>query len=191
LEEVFVTARKRDEGAQTVPLSMAALSADTLDQRNVREIQDLNVVVPGFRFGSEGGKSTNNIIMRGLSRIPLGEGVPAVVTYFANVALPGSGANIPTFDIANIQVLKGPQGTLFGRNTLGGAVVIAPEAPAYEFGGYVRGAFGTKDYRSYEGAVNVPIVEDKVALRVAGQVRRQDGLAKNLSGGRDFDDIDQ
>ena len=58
LEEVFVTARKRDEGAQTVPVAMVALSADTLDQRNVRDIQDLNVVVPGFRFGSEGGLST-------------------------------------------------------------------------------------------------------------------------------------
>src|SRR5690606_1726312 len=167
------------------------LSAETLDQRSVRDIQDLNVVVPGFRFGSEGGKATNNVIMRGLSRIPLGDGVPAVVTYFANVALPGAGSNIATYDIANMQVLKGPQGTLFGRNTLGGAVVITPEAPGYEFGGYIRGAYGTKDYRSVEGAVNVPVVEDKVALRVAGQVRRQDGLAKNLSGGRDFDDIDQ
>src|SRR5690606_33286741 len=129
LEEVFVTARKRDEGAQTVPGSLAALSAETLDQRSVRDIQDLNVVVPGFRFGSEGGKATNNVIMRGLSRIPLGDGVPAVVTYFANVALPGAGSNIATYDIANMQVLKGPQGTLFGRNTLGGAVAITPEAP--------------------------------------------------------------
>src|SRR5690606_27196662 len=127
LEQVFVTARKRDEGVQAVPISIAALSADMLAERNVSELQDMNVVVPGFRLGSEGGKGNTNIILRGLSKIPLGEGIPAVVTYFANVALPARGGNIPAYDIANIQVLKGPQGTLFGRNTLGGAVVIAPE----------------------------------------------------------------
>jgi iron complex outermembrane receptor protein len=191
LEQVFVTARKRDEGVQAVPISIAALSSDVLAERGVHEIQDLNSVVPGFRFGSQGGKGNNDIILRGLSKIPLGEGIPSVVTYFANVALPARGGNIPTYDIANIQVLKGPQGTLFGRNTLGGAVVIAPEAPNYELGGYVKGAYGTKDYRNLEGAVNLPIVEDKVALRVAGQIRRQDGMNKNLSGGPDFDNVHQ
>src|SRR5690606_18791313 len=193
IEEVFVTARKRDEGVQTVPLAISALSSDLLEQRNVRQIEDLNAVVPGFRFGAEGGKANNNIMMRGLSKIPLGEGVPAVVTYFANIALPGTGANIPTYDIANIQVLKGPQGTLFGRNTLGGAVVIAPELPSLsgEVSGYVRGGLGNKDFRSLEGAVNVPVIEDKLAIRLAGQVRRGDGLNKNLSGGQDFDDIHQ
>src|SRR5690606_22640021 len=129
---------------------------------NVRQIEDLNAVVPGFRFGAEGGKANNNIMMRGLSKIPLGEGVPAVVTYFANIALPGTGANIPTYDIANIQVLKGPQGTLFGRNTLGGAVVITPELPSLsgDSSGYIRGDSGTKDYRSFEGAVHVLIIEE-------------------------------
>ncbi|MDB6060349.1 MAG: TonB-dependent receptor [Verrucomicrobiaceae bacterium] len=191
LEEVFVTARKRDEGAQAVPLSMSALSAEALEQRNVREVQDLNTVVPGFRFGGEGGKTNNNIMMRGLSKIPLGDGMPAVVTYFANVAQPAAGGNIPTYDIANIQVLKGPQGTLFGRNALGGAVVITPEAPNYDWSGYVRGGYGTKDLRTLEGAVNVPLIDNKLALRIAGQMRRQDGLTKNLSGGPDFDDIHQ
>src|SRR5690606_22682176 len=76
-------------------------------------------------------------------------------------------------------------------NTLGGAVVIAPEAPNYEVGGYLKGAYGTKSYRNVEGAINLPIVDDKVALRIAGQIRRQDGLNKNLSGGPDFDNIHQ
>ncbi|MDB6063631.1 MAG: TonB-dependent receptor [Verrucomicrobiaceae bacterium] len=192
LEEVFVTARKRDEGVQTVPLSISALSSEALEQRNVRQVEDLNTVVPGFRFGAEGGKANNNIMMRGLSKIPLGEGVPAVVTYFANIGLPPTGGNVPTYDIANIQVLKGPQGTLFGRNTLGGAVVITPVLPELDkVSGYLRGAYGTKDYRSVEGAVSLPIIEDKLAVRIAGQVRRGDGLNKNLSGGADFDNIHQ
>ncbi|MDB6062728.1 MAG: TonB-dependent receptor [Verrucomicrobiaceae bacterium] len=191
LEEVFVTARKRDEGVQTVPVSIAALSSELLDQRNVHEVQDLNSVVPGFHFGAEGGKGNTQVILRGLSKIPLGEGVPAVVTYFGNIALPAHGGNTPTYDIANIQVLKGPQGTLFGRNTLGGAVVITPVAPDYQVDGYIKGDYGTKNYRSVEGAVNVPIVDEKVALRVAGEVRRQDGLDKNLSGGPDFNNLHQ
>lgn len=191
LEEVFVTARKRDEGVQAVPISIAALSSDALSQHGVVEEQDLNTAVPGFRFGAQGGKGNTDVILRGLSKIPIGEGMPAVVTYFANVALPGRGGNIPMYDIANIQVLKGPQGTLFGRNTLGGAVVIAPVAPTYELGGYVKGAYGTADNRLLEGALNVPLVEEKVALRVSGQIRRQDGLSKNLSGGPDMQDTHQ
>src|SRR3546814_16257243 len=71
-------------------------------------------------------------------------------------------------------VLKGPQGTLFGKNTLGGAVVIASQEPTYNFGGYVQGIYGRYDRRELEGAVTVPIVDGKVALRVAGQIRRQD-----------------
>ena len=191
LEEVIVTARKRDEGSQTVPIAMVALSSDVLSQRGVTDLEGLNSVVPGFHFGEQGGKGNTDVILRGLSKIPLGEGVPSVVTYFANVALPPHGGNVPTYDIANIQVLKGPQGTLFGRNTLGGAVVIAPVAPTYELGGYLKGDYGTKDYRNLEGAINVPIVEDKVALRVAGKVVRQDGLVKNLTGGPDSDDTHQ
>lgn len=89
-----------------------------------------------------------------------------------------------------MQVLKGPQGTLFGRNTLGGAVVVTPEAPTYEVGGYIKGDYGIANYRAVEGALNMPIVDEKVALRIAGQLRRQDPLVKNLTG-PDVDDTHQ
>lgn len=189
--DIVVTARRREENAQTVPVSIAAFSGDTLAQRSVREIQDLNSITPGFRFGSEGGKNGNQLILRGLAKVSLGEGVPAVVSYFADVPLVGDGVNVPTYDLGSIQVLKGPQGTLFGRNTLGGALLIKPEAPGFAFGGYVRADYGRFDYRAVEGAINIPIVADKVALRIAGQVRRQDGTIRNLNGGKDFNDIHQ
>src|SRR3546814_4181314 len=80
---------------------------------------------------------------------------------------------------------------LFGRNTIGGAIIIQPEAPNYEFGGYVKGEYGRFDYRTLEGAINIPIVQDKAAVRFAGQIRRQDGSIKNLSGGPDFNDMHQ
>lgn len=192
LEEVFVTARKRDEGVQAVPIAITALSSESLDQHNVKVIDDLNTTIPGFRFGVQGGRANNDTVIRGLSKIPIGDGVPATVIYFANVALPARGGNIGTYDLANIQVLKGPQGTLFGRNTIGGAVVLTPVAPTYDFNGYVRGNYGTKNFRSLEGAVNVPIVDQKVALRVTGQMQRGDGLNANVTsvapaaGGPDF-----
>ncbi|MDB6063562.1 MAG: TonB-dependent receptor [Verrucomicrobiaceae bacterium] len=186
LEEVFVTARKRDEGVQAVPIAVTALSAESLDQHNVKVIDDLNVTIPGFRFGVQGGRANNDTVIRGLSKIPFGDGVPATVIYFANVALPARGGNVGTYDLANIQVLKGPQGTLFGRNTIGGAVQLTPVAPTYEVNGYLRGNYGTANFRNLEGAINVPIIDEKVALRVTGQMQRQDGLNKNLSGGPDF-----
>jgi iron complex outermembrane receptor protein len=189
IRDIVVTARRREESAQTVPVAVTAFSAEALEARSVRTLQDLSSVVAGFRFSSEGGKNTNNVTLRGLSRIPLGEGVPAVVSYFADVPLPGEGSNIPTFDLGNVQVLKGPQGTLFGRNTIGGAVLISPQAPTYEVEGYAKASYGNYDYWQLEGALNIPIVADKVALRVAGQIRRRDGVTKNLSGGKDFDDI--
>lgn len=190
-QDIIVTARRREENAQTVPVSVTAFSGAALEQRGVRELQDLNAVAPGLRFTAEGGKNSTTVILRGLGKVSLGEGIPAVVPYFADVALIGDGANIPTYDIGNIQVLKGPQGTLFGRNTLGGAIVIKPEAPSYDFNGYIKGEYGRYQHRAIEGAINIPIVQDKVALRVAGQIRRRDGSIKDLSGGPDFNDIHQ
>src|SRR3546814_17424648 len=87
----------------------------------------------------------------------------------SDLPLPSVGSNLPTYDVASIQVLKGPQGTLFGRNTLGGAVLVSPQAPTYDLGGYVEGTYGRFDYRTLEGAINIPLVADRVALRVAGQ----------------------
>src|SRR3546814_20079319 len=95
-------------------------------------------IVPGLRFSYEGSKNYNVVSLRGIGQIPVGEGTPGVVTYFANVPMPALSSNAPNFDISSVQVLKGPQGTLFGRNTLGGAVLITPELPSYDFGGYIR-----------------------------------------------------
>jgi iron complex outermembrane receptor protein len=189
--DIVVTARRRDERLQDVPVSVSAFSAEALERSTIQSVQDINVITPGFRAGSEGGKSDVSLSLRGIGQVPLGEVSPGVVTYFANVPLPSIGSNLPTYDIASIQVLKGPQGTLFGRNTLGGAVLLSPQAPTHEFEGYVEGTYGRFDYVSLEGAINLPIVAEKVALRVAGQIRRQDGRIENLSGGPDFENIDQ
>ncbi len=190
ITEVVVTARRREENLQTVPVSVTGLSSTVLIELNVQNLQDLNIAVPGFRFASEGGRDNSDIILRGLSKIPFGVGIPSVVTYIGDVPLPGIAANVPIYDLQSVQVLKGPQGTLFGRNTLGGAAVLTPTLPSDTFGGYLDAQGGNLGRYSFEGAVTVPIVQDVLSVRLAGQVLRGDGYVKNLSGGPDFSNTD-
>jgi|GEM_PF-655319 len=171
---IIVNARRTDENLQEVPVSVVALTAEGLERSTVQELADVRLVAPGLNFNSEGGKNTINVSLRGLGQLPVGLATPGVVTYVNSVAIPSLGSSVPTYDLAGIQVLKGPQGTLFGKTTLGGAILLNT-APAVDwFEGYIKGTYGSYDYVAIEGALNLPLVEDTVALRVAGQVRRQD-----------------
>src|SRR3546814_12458984 len=98
--------------------------------------------------------------------------------YFNEVPLPATGSLIPTFDMDNIQVLKGPQGTLFGRNAIGGAVLTYSRQPTYDFGGYGEVEYGRFNALRIAGAINLPIVADVLAIRVAGQAYSTDGYTK-------------
>jgi iron complex outermembrane receptor protein len=191
IDDIIVTARRREESLQTVPVSVAAFSGEALEQRQVVELRDLTISTPGLSFSQSGSKSNVNITMRGQSKSVVGVGLPAVVTYLNEVPLPTYGSSLPTFDLASIQVLKGPQGTFFGRNTTAGAVLVYTQQPTYNFGGYLSASYGSYNLFETEGAVNVPIVTDKLAARVAWNTAWQDGYTKNLSyPGRDFDNLD-
>lgn len=189
--DIVVTARRRDEKLQDVPVSVVAFSGAALDRSSVQTISDIRTISPGLTFSSEGGKDNTAVTLRGIGQIPTGEVTPGVVTYFANVPLASLGSNVPTYDIGSIQVLKGPQGTLFGRNTLGGAVLVAPVTPKQDLGGYVQGTYGNFEYREVQGALNVPVVPDVLAIRVAGQIRRSDPLIYSINGGAGFNNIHQ
>lgn len=190
-DDIVVTARRRDERLQDVPVSVTALSEGALERSTVQDLRSINVLTPGLTFSNEGGAGNATLSLRGIGQIPLGEGTPGVVTYVNNMALPPDGSNLPTYDIASIQVLKGPQGTLFGKNTLGGAVLVSSKAPDYKFGGYLEATYGRFDYRELQGALNIPIVDGKVALRIAGQIRRQDPRTYALDSGPGYDNIHQ
>src|SRR5690606_3800883 len=100
---------------------------------------------------------------------------PSVVIYFNEIPnMRMIGANAAIYDVSSVQVLKGPQGTLFGRNSTGGAVLIAPQAPTDEFGGYAKAGYGNYDALEIEGALNVPLGE-KAALRLSGRHSQHDG----------------
>lgn len=189
--DIVVTARRRNERLQDVPVSVVAFSGAALERSSVQTIADIRTISPGLTFSSEGGKDNTAVTLRGIGQIPTGEVTPGVVTYFANVPMASLGSNVPTYDIGSIQVLKGPQGTLFGRNTLGGAVLVTPQGPKQDFGGYIQGTYGNFDYREVQGALNVPIIPDVLAVRVAGQIRRADPLTYSINGGLGFNNIHQ
>ncbi len=183
LEEVVVTARRREELLQDIPVAVTALSSDYLREQSITRLEDLGIHVPSLRISS-GGTGTNSplITLRGQrpSTVTITED-PAVPIYFAEVVLtPTQGTNLAMYDLANVQVLKGPQGTLFGRNSTGGALLFTPQRPGEEFGGYTEVRLGDYDLVHLEGAVDLP-VSDTLRLRLAGISIDRDGYQSNVA----------
>jgi len=189
IEEVVVTARRREETLQSVPVAVTAVSGETLAQKNVDTVQDLVLVTPSLTTTGVFSTTHVNFSMRGRSaeNNTFGNTQPVEV-YFAEVAQ--MAAPLAQFyDLDSVQVLRGPQGTLFGRATNGGVVLFAPKKPGDVFEGFVTGQVGNYDDRELEAAVSIPLVADKVSIRLAGSIIRRDGYTKILNQGNfDLDD---
>ena len=159
LEEVVVTARRREESLQDLPLSVAAITADAMQAQGIYDIMDITDHVPNVNFTNTGRRGVTALYIRGigndtpLSLAPVGAGVYIDGHYLPNTV----GNMLNTVDIERIEVLRGPQGTLFGKNTTGGAIniVSAKPAPEFEASALARiGGFGQADFR---GMVNIPV----------------------------------
>lgn len=176
--DIVVTARRRSEELSRIPVTVTAFSGETLQRKSILNTADLTKVTPGLNFSLSGSSVNPVIAIRGQSRGLAGPGTPGVLTYFNEVPLPSYGSIITTYDMDNIQVLKGPQGTLFGRNAIGGAVLTNSRKPTYNFGGYLEAEYGRFNSLRVEGAINLPVVADKLAIRLAGQSTSTDGFTK-------------
>jgi iron complex outermembrane recepter protein len=199
LEEVVVTARRVEERLQDVPISITVFNERQIEDHNIVGAEDLAKLTPSLSVDSRFGSDRTSYAIRGFNQ-ETGT-APSVGSYFADVVSPrsptvlipgGDGAGPGFFfDLQNVQVLKGPQGTLFGRNTTGGAVMLVPQKPTGELEGYVQGAFGNYNYHEAEGVINIP-VNDTLRLRLGVQHKDRDGYLINQSGigPRDFDDLD-
>lgn len=190
LEEVIVTARKRDEGLQTVPIAVTAINTEALREKSIENPYDLTTHVPGLVV-RQGGATRGNVdyFIRGQGAT-FGSS-SGVVAYFNDVPLKSQGYvgnNFQFYDMANVQVLKGPQGTLFGRSSTGGAVIFSPIKPANEFGGYVDVKAGNLGMVETSAALNLPIIEDKLAFRAAFNIQRRDGFTESQSTGQLLDE---
>lgn len=189
LEEIVVTARKREESSFDVPVAITALSSDQLDVLKVRDLESLAVGLPNVSFDDIGTTpGIANFSVRGLginSSIPSID--PTVGTFVDGVYLgTNAGVVFDVFDLESIEVLRGPQGTLFGRNVTGGAVMLNSALPGEEFGGKVRAAWetGGEEPTAYlMGSVGGPI-NDQWAAKISYYGSQDDGYFKNLRDGQ-------
>jgi iron complex outermembrane receptor protein len=195
LEEVVVTARKREESLQDTPIAISAFSAAALERQQITSTEDLDQVAPNLQFASYGPLTGNNsaaqVYIRGIGQSDGSSGVdPGVGLYIDDVYMGRAVGGVLDFrDISNVQILRGPQGTLFGRNTIGGAVLLTTTLPGKEFGGTARVGFG--DDNLYEGfaAVDLPI-SDTLAARFSAGTRQRDGYVTRVSDGIDLGNED-
>ena len=186
LEEVTVTAQRRSENLQKVPVTVSAFTSATLDQRQISSTIDLVHIIPNLLGHANTGTATaNTYFMRGLGsteQIPLLD--PAVSTYIDDMILPRQNVNnYAMFDVERIEVLRGPQGTTFGRNSTGGAINVITRKPSDTFGGRIELGYGSFENRRARGYVNLPI-SDKLAVKVAGYYDDKEGWLKNITNGQ-------
>lgn len=183
LEVVEVTARRRVENQQDVPISMTVMSGDILRENNITKIEDLGVKVPSLRISGAGGSLNEPLVsLRGQrpseSAFNQDQAVPI---YFNDVVItPTQGSNLAMYDLQNVQVLKGPQGTLFGRNSTGGAILMTPQRPGEELGGYMEVKVGNYDLFGLEGAIDVPVT-DNLRTRLSVRKLDRDGYQENVA----------
>ena len=191
LEEVVVTAERRETALQDTPISIVALSTEALDRKGIEDISDVALFTPNLSInGSRGyGNNQPTFSIRGISGGGGTTSERGVALYIDGIYVPRTNGSVfKVFDIDRIEVLRGPQGTLFGRNSTGGAVRIFTQQPGQEFDSYVRLTRGNFDRREISGMVNVP-VNDKLALRAQAAYLNEDGYVKrgtqDLGGNED------
>jgi iron complex outermembrane receptor protein len=189
IEEVLVTARRKEENAQTVPVSVNAFSGEAIKDSGIEDTTQLQFFVPGVVFSGAGSNSNTTFSIRGQGKDVIGPGLPSVVNYINEVPMPSWGSVLPTYDIQSIQVLKGPQGTLFGRNTTGGAVLVYSAPATYEREGHISSTLGEDNWHAVQGAVNIPLLDNKLALRLAANFQRRDGYTEVVGQNNDTDEI--
>jgi len=191
LEEIVVTARRREERLQDTPIAVSAFSAETLERQQIFNTEDLGHVTPSLQFHSYAPLSGNNsaaqVFIRGIGQTDASPSVdPGVGLYIDDVYMGRAVGGVMEFrDVAQVQVLRGPQGTLFGRNTIGGAVLLSTAAPGDEFGGTARVSLGDDNLREAFAAVDIPIASH-VAARVSAGFRKRDGYVTRVSDGVDL-----
>ncbi|GGC34113.1 TonB-dependent receptor [Novosphingobium marinum] len=181
IEDIVVTATRRDTRLQTTPIAVSAISSQTMDQIAPRDVGDLAAYVPNFSSATIPSFKAAAFAMRGVgvsTIIPFNEAPVGVV--FDDFVMPSIQTQLlDTFDLEQIEVLRGPQGTLFGKNTTGGVVVARSKRPELgELGFQVRGEIGSFKTRVFQAAANLPL-GDNLALRLVGSYRKTDGYVKN------------
>ncbi len=194
LDEVVVTAERRSETLQNTPLSIVALDQDAIEKAGIENIEDMQNFIPNLTIsGGDGGSTTSDFVIRGIgsstsSRVTGDRGVGL---YIDDVYFPRTqGSLLSVLDVERVEVLRGPQGTLFGKNNTGGAIRYITRRPTQDFEGYVRVSVGDADLQNITALVNVPLSEE-FAVRAQYSNLNRDGSMKqgNFTLGKTDDEI--
>ena len=190
----MVTAQKRAESLQTVPVSITALTRAQLDQVKIDTPSDLVAQIPNLQVNGIVGEGSPMFSLRGISMFDysLSQSSPVATyideVYKGNFVLFG----VEMYDLERVEVLRGPQGTLYGKNTTGGAINFITRKPGFDTDGYVKIGVGNYNRKEAEGALQGALIADKLAARVAFTYTKADGWFHNvLAGHPDLEGVDQ
>jgi iron complex outermembrane receptor protein len=186
LDEIVVTARKREESIQDTPLTILAFSADQIEQRGIANLAELSKFTPGLTYNQGFSRFSSDFSIRGMTQSSApGDNRRDLVTVFIDgVPYIGNPAGVGAEDLARVEVIKGPQSALFGRATFGGAISLITATPGTEFAGRISATAGSYGDRRLSGSVEGPLVEGVLAGRVLAEVSDFDGYYANALGGR-------
>ncbi len=185
LEPILVSAQKREQQILDVPTAISSVSNNTMTNSHITDLSLMSEFVPGL-YIREQGANLPTFVIRGLTSDEVSPSAqPRVSVYFNNVPINrASGASLELYDMDRVEVLKGPQNTLFGRSAQAGAIHFVSKMPTSEFEGTLSAGFGEYGQKEVRGALNVPIIENKLAVRAAGIYSVMDGYVSNTFGGK-------
>ena len=193
LEEVVVSSRRREESLQDVPIAVSAFSSESIARNMIEGVQDFFSRTPNVSYTTEGSRDRKKLSIRGVTEFITEAGEATVPNntfgiYMDEFSVSTATSNPGVMDIERIEVLRGPQGTYFGRNAVGGAINITTKKPTNDF--FAEFTADASRYETYElaGTVNVPLIDDKLAVRANVKYQESDGYIKNINpigGGND------
>ena len=192
IEEIIVTASKRAQTLQEVPIAVSVTTAQTIEQAEIRDVLDLQSVVPSLRVSQLQNSNQTTFIIRGFGNGANNPGIePSVAVFVDGVYRSRAQSQISDLPkLERIEVLRGPQSTLFGKNASAGVVSVVTAAPTYEPEGYVELGLGNYNNQTAKGYYSTGLT-DKVALSVSGSMNKRDGYADNLTTGNDVSTRDR
>ncbi len=184
LQGVVVSAQKQEQQIKDVPISISAISEQTLSDLSIQNLDEFANLVPGLNIRVQSNQRPNFVI-RGLTSDEVSPNAQPRVSLFMNNAplTQASSGLLELYDMDRVEVLKGPQGTTFGRGAQIGAVHFLTKMPTNDFGGYISGGFGSYAQTDINAAINIPIIKNKLNTRLAAVYNAQDGYVKNTFGG--------
>jgi len=190
LEEIVVTAQKREANIQEVPIAISAFSGEDLEKIDALTMSDVASNTPNLVY-YDGNTLSNSTIIRGIAPISGSPGSDPTVGYYVDEGYLGGGvsSSLDLYDIERIEVLRGPQGTLFGRNTIGGVINITTKRPPSEFGGYAEAEFGDYNHTRLRGSVGGPLLEGKLSASATAMYFDRDGTLDNVYLNKDVNNI--